>query len=173
MKTVLSLLISLAFCQLLPAQSFFETSRASDGSKVLNGLISRSDIEDDSSFSWFQQNYKLGRADQSAVDAFKKHRNNFQMVIFVGSWCEDTHNLLPGFYRLTDLSDFPDSSISLIGVKEDKTTAHGLTEAFAIEEVPTFIVMYKGKEVGRVVEYGKYGKIDKELGEIVDGLPSN
>jgi hypothetical protein len=27
--------------------------------------------------------------------------------------------------------------------------------------------MKDGKEVGRVVEYGKYGAIDKELGEIV------
>ena len=27
--------------------------------------------------------------------------------------------------------------------------------------------MKDGKEIGRVVEYGKYGAIDKELGEIV------
>jgi hypothetical protein len=30
--------------------------------------------------------------------------------------------------------------------------------------------MKEGKEVARVVEYGKYGQIDKELGEIVGGL---
>ena len=27
--------------------------------------------------------------------------------------------------------------------------------------------MKDGKEIGRVVEYGKYGQVDKELGEIV------
>ncbi|HAI83817.1 MAG TPA: glycerophosphodiester phosphodiesterase, partial [Chitinophagaceae bacterium] len=40
-----------------------------------------------------------------------------------------------------------------------------------IINVPTFIVLdNNGKEVGRVVEYGKYGVIDKELGEIVSRL---
>ena len=33
-----------------------------------------------------------------------------------------------------------------------------------------FIVMKDGKEIGRVVEYGKYGAIDKELGEIVKNI---
>ena len=31
----------------------------------------------------------------------------------------------------------------------------------------TFIVMKGGKEVGRVIEYGKNGRWDKEIGEIV------
>ena len=33
--------------------------------------------------------------------------------------------------------------------------------------VPTIIVMKNGREIGRVVEYGKYGSFDKELGEIL------
>jgi hypothetical protein len=33
--------------------------------------------------------------------------------------------------------------------------------------VPTFIVLKNGKEIGRVVEYGKFGMPDKEIGEIV------
>jgi len=33
--------------------------------------------------------------------------------------------------------------------------------------VPTFIIVKNGREVGRVVEYGKTGNIEKELGEIV------
>jgi hypothetical protein len=35
--------------------------------------------------------------------------------------------------------------------------------------VPTVIVMKEGKELGRVVEYGKYGMVEKELTEIVSG----
>ena len=34
--------------------------------------------------------------------------------------------------------------------------------------VPTIIVMKDGKEIGRVVEYGKNGMFDKELGEIIN-----
>ncbi len=51
---------------------------------------------------------------------------------------------------------------------EAKKTLHHLAEAFQVTNVPTFIVLKNGKEIGRVVEYGRYGMIDKELGEIVN-----
>jgi hypothetical protein len=41
-----------------------------------------------------------------------------------------------------------------------------LSEALGVVNVPTIIVMKEGKEVGRVVEYGKTGVWDKELGDI-------
>ena len=37
-----------------------------------------------------------------------------------------------------------------------------------IINVPTVMVMKEGKEVGRVVEYGHYGMVEKELAEIAD-----
>lgn len=138
--------------------------------KTLKGLLKRSDIENDTSFKWFQQTYQLGTANAAAVNAFKKNGTKFQIVIFGGTWCEDTQNLLPQFYKLADKASYPDSSISLIGVDRQKTTLNNLHNAFHIISVPTFIVMKDGKEIGRVVEYGKYGLIDKELGEIVSAI---
>jgi hypothetical protein len=38
---------------------------------------------------------------------------------------------------------------------------------FNIKNVPTIIALKEGKEVGRVVEYGKTGKWDAEVAEIV------
>ena len=138
--------------------------------KVLRGLLKRADIENDTAFKWFKQNYKLGAPDISAVEAFKKHTKDFQMIVFGGTWCEDTQNLLPQFYRLTDASGYNDSDITLIGVDRAKTTLDHLHNAFHIINVPTFIVMKDGKEVGRVVEYGESGEMVKELGKIVSGL---
>ncbi len=138
--------------------------------KVLKGLLSRAVIESDTTFKWFKDNYKLGRVDAHAVDVFKKKGGSVHIVVFGGTWCEDTQNLLPQLYRLADSSHYADSSITLIGVDRNKKTLDGLSEAFQITNVPTFIVMKDGKEVGRVVEYGKYGFIDKELGEIVERL---
>jgi thiol-disulfide isomerase/thioredoxin len=146
----------------------YETSY--DRGKVLKGVLTRADIESDTAFKWFDGNMKLGKADAFAVDAFHKHAADIKMVIFGGTWCEDTQNLLPQFYRLADKSGFPDSSITLLGVDRAKTTVGNLHKAFDIHKVPTFIIMKDGKEMGRVVEYGKYGQIDKELGEIVNGI---
>lgn len=138
--------------------------------KVLKGLLQRSDIESDTAFKWFKQNMQYGRADDAAVNAFKKNMGKFSVIVFVGTWCEDSQNMLPVFYRLADKAAIPADNIFLIGVDRSKTTSQNLQKAFNVTLIPTFIVMKDGKEVGRVVEYGKYGQIDKDLGEIVNGL---
>ena len=151
-------------------RSYEISTDPNNGEKVLKGLLSRSDIEKDTAFKWFKDNMKFGQADAAAVAAFKQHAQDIQLVVFGGTWCEDTQNLLPVFYRLIDKSGFPDSSITLIGVDRPKTTLYDLHKAFNVTKAPTFIVMKDGKEVGRVEEYGKLGQIDKELGEIVASI---
>jgi len=151
-------------------RSYEISTDPNNGEKVLKGLLSRADIENDTAFKWFKDNMKFGQADAAAVAAFKQHAQDIQLVVFGGTWCEDTQNLLPVFYRLIDKSGFPDSSITLIGVDRPKTTLYDLHKAFNVTKAPTFIVMKDGKEVGRVEEYGKLGQIDKELGEIVASI---
>lgn len=139
--------------------------------KVLKGLLSRADIEADTAFAWFKKNMQYGSADPSAIKTFREKSDSFEVVIFAGTWCEDSQNLLPQFYRLVDKSGFPDSSITLVGVDRNKETLYNLHKVFNIKNVPTFIIMKNGKELGRMIEYGKYGTPDKELSEIVNGAP--
>ena len=169
---IISLFLFLLTNQKLSAQTIqpYETTIDSSNTKILKGLISRTIIESDTSFKWFKQNMQLGQANANAVEAFKQNGSKFQMIIFVGTWCEDTQNLLPVFYRLVNKSGYDENNITLVAVDREKTTLDNLHKAFSIADVPTFIVMKDGKEVGRVVEYGKYGQIDKELGEIVSTL---
>jgi len=141
-----------------------------DNAKVLKGTLKRADIENDTAFGWFKQNMQYGRANDAAIAAFKKNASKFKVVIFFGTWCEDSQNLVPIFFRLVDKSGYPESNITLVGVDRAKTTLNNLQTKYNIVNVPTFIVMKDGKEVGRVVEYGKYGEVDKELGEIVSAL---
>jgi thiol-disulfide isomerase/thioredoxin len=148
----------------------YQVSYDTKGRKVLRGLITRADIENDTAFNWFKKNYNLGKPDVNAVAAFKQHANDFKMLVFAGTWCPDTQNLLPEFYRLTDASGYADSCITLVGVDNAKTTLNNLNTTFHLVDVPTFIVMKNGKEVGRVVEYGETGEAMKELGKIVSLL---
>lgn len=143
------------------------TTIADTETVVLKGYINRSVLESDTAFKWFGENMKWGSADESAVKAFKDHAADFNMIVFGGTWCHDTQNLLPVFYRLVDKSGFPENKINLIAVDRAKTGPDEVTKTYNVTNVPTFIVMHNGKEVGRVVEYGKTGQIDKELGEIV------
>jgi len=141
-----------------------------DRAKVLKGIINRSILENDTSFKWFKENMKWGQADETAVAAFKQKRKQFKLIIFGGTWCEDTQNILPKIYRVVDQSGYSEKNITLVAVDRKKQTINDLHTIYKIKNVPTFIVLKDGKEIGRVVEYGKSGSTEKDLAEIVQSI---
>ena len=154
------------------AQSQAEISRDNNGDKILKGIISRKELENDTAFTWWAENLK-GYTPQSQAVAELKKNQNIQFITFMGTWCDDSKFIIPKFYSLLDAAGFPQDKVSLIGVDRSKKTLSHLAEALNIENVPTIIVMNNGKEIGRVVEYGKYGAFDKELGEIIASIPAS
>ena len=138
--------------------------------KILSGKLNRSVIENDTAFKWFKENIQYGEADAAAVTAIKKNVDKFSLVVVAGTWCHDSWNLLPKFYRLIRTAGFPESKILFIGVDRKKIAFNNLQAPYAILHTPTFIVLQNGKEIGRVTEYGKSGFMEKELGEIIAAL---
>jgi len=141
-----------------------------DRTKILSGKVNRSIIETDTAFAWFKENMQWGEADASAVAAIQKNASKFSLVVVAGTWCHDSNNLIPKLYRLLDKAGYPDSKVLLIVVDRTKKAYKNIQQKYTITNTPTFIVMQKGKEVGRVTEYGKTGFMEKELGEIIAGL---
>ena len=135
---------------------------------VLNGIISKYAIENNIAFaSWYGPNRDAYKPDVSVINAMEAAKGKLQFVIFGGTWCEDTQFIIPKFFKLQELSGVPDNTISFFAVDRKKKTLGNLADAFKITNVPTIIVMKDGKEAGRVVEYGKTGKWDAELAEIL------
>jgi len=153
------------------SQDQFQLSKDHDGSKIFKGLISRDLIEKDTSFRWYAENKKGFTPDKNAVAALKDNKDSIQLLVFMGTWCEDSHFVIPRFFSLLDAAGYPSGKISLIGVDRNKKTLDNLSETLQVTNVPTIIVMKKGKEIGRVVEYGKSGLFDKDLGQLIRPTP--
>lgn len=152
------------------AKPNYQVFTDTNGTKALKGIINKSLLVNDPSFQWFIENGKYGAADASAMAAFQKNGSKISLLVFSGTWCEDSHILLPQFYRLIDKAGFPESKIVLVAVDRTKTAVQNLHIKYQLKTVPTFIVLVNGKEVGRVEEYGKTGYMEKELGEIVAAI---
>lgn len=123
----------------------------------------------DTSFTWLNS-ARTFVPEKNAINALIKNKDSIQLLVFMGTWCEDSHDVIPRLYNMTDAAGFSQDRITLIGVDRKKTTLSHLTEALGIINVPTIMVMKNGKEVGRIVEYGKYGMVDRELGEIINSI---
>jgi thiol-disulfide isomerase/thioredoxin len=168
MKKLMSFFILALFsCSVSLAQNQYQVLVERPGEKSLKGIISREVVEKDTSFKWYAQNLKGYTPNADAIKGLKKNADSIQLLVFMGTWCDDSHVIIPKFFALTDAAGFSKDRITLIGVDREKKTLSHLTEALNIINVPTIIVFQNGREVGRVVEYGKSGLFDKDLADIL------
>jgi len=170
MKKFTLLFVLLVCGRFLFAQSQYEISPDKNGGKIFKGIISREILESDTSFHWYWDNKKAYTPNADALTGLKKQKDSIQLLTFMGTWCEDSHFIIPKFYSLVDAAGFSKDRVTLIGVDREKKTLSHLCEALGVKNVPTIIVLKNGKEIGRVVEFGKYGLFDKELGEILSSM---
>ncbi len=150
------------------AQAGFTSTIDDKNVTILNGIISKNDVAENAAFkNWYPANQASYKADTAIINALANAKDKVQYVVFGGTWCEDTQSILPKFFKLQEESGTSENNISFYGVDRTKKTLGNLTAAFKITNVPTIIVMKDGKEIGRVVEYGKTGKWDAELAALV------
>ena len=154
----------------MSAQNQYQILVERPNEKTFKGIISREVLLSDTSFKWYAENQKGYKPNAAALEGLQKNKDSVQLLSFMGTWCEDSQNIIPKFYSLLDMAQFPSDRVTLIGVDRKKLTLSHLSEALNITNVPTIIVLINGKEIGRVIEFGKYGLFDIELGEILKSL---
>ena len=170
MKKITGFVLALALSTISFSQGQYQVMVERPNEKTFKGIISQDDLLKDTSFKWYAENLKGYTPNAKAVAGLKKYADSIQLLVFMGTWCEDSHSVIPKFYTLLDSAGFSKERVTLIGVDRNKTTLSHLTEALDIKNVPTIIVMKNGKEQGRVIEYGKYGLFDIDLGQIFKAM---
>jgi thiol-disulfide isomerase/thioredoxin len=120
--------------------------------KVIKGLISFEELQRDSAFSWFNKEFNAYRPNGLAISQLKASGREDEIVIFAGTWCGDTKEQLPRFYRILQDANFPMHHVVMHGVDHKKHAIAREDKKFKIERIPTFIILRNGKEIGRIVE---------------------
>jgi thiol-disulfide isomerase/thioredoxin len=164
-------LIALAFglsAKAVHAQTPYTSTVDNQKVTILDGIITKYALQNNDAFKgWYGSNQNGFKLDSNVVAAMEASKGKVQYVIFGGTWCEDTQNILPKFFKLQEASGVSDNAITFFAVDRSKKTLGNVADAFKITNVPTIIVMKDGKETGRVVEYGKGGRWDKDVAELV------
>lgn len=162
------------FIQVVQAQTRHQyvvlADSSEDNAKMLKGIIDKNDLTGDTSFNkWYAESQRIyPRPDTAAVNAFRNNKDKIYFLFFGGTWCEDTHFILPKFYKIQEVSGFPENRITVFAVDRKKNGTGNIAHAMNITRTPTIVVMKDGKELGRLVEYGKTGHWDTELADIIN-----
>ena len=130
-----------------------------EGEIMLLGAINRQGLQSPPFKGWYDPTYQEYTVRLSALGGVSQALRDVEIVVFMGTWCSDSQLEVPQFYKILDALKFPESKLSMYAVDNhpdrNKTTPGGESKTYAIEYVPTFIFLRKGKEIGRIVEYPK------------------
>lgn len=166
MRVLLSLLL-VFICMNTKAQDF---KKVVDGEDTLYvGKINFDVLEQESAFTWFNQPAKKYKPNKKAINYLKANLYKYKLVTVLGTWCSDSHDLVPKLYKVLNASEYPLSEHIMIAVDLEKKGMSGEEEEYDIHHVPTFILYKNHKEVGRIVE-SVNTSVEEDLMAIIKGL---
>jgi thiol-disulfide isomerase/thioredoxin len=148
-KIIIALLTIVTFSLPSEAQSFVRELDQKTEKPLLRGQIKFKDIKNESTLKWINADYQ---AREDVVKKLKVLLPKYRLVVFIGTWCEDTQHLLPQLYRTLEDASYDFNALEMYGVNRRKEGLNAEHLIYNIKYVPTIIVMDRFKEVGRIIE---------------------
>lgn len=168
-KVILPLLLAMIACaSQAQIQAEITPDKEHEGGRIVKGIITAEWLQQDSEYNKIYTGRPPGYTpDAIALEQLRLQRDSVQLLVFMGTWCEDSRFVVPRLFFLLDAAGYPKQKLTIVGTDRNKQAPGNLSQALNVKNVPTIIVFKNGKELGRVIEYGKSGLFDKDLGEIL------
>ncbi len=144
-----------------------EVETTNDGKMLLGHQLKDQFVKEPYS-EWYTKEFNEYALDQKAVGELKKNKiNSHNLIVFIGTWCEDSHRDFPRLMKILEEVNFPESRLTIIAVNRKKESPTGDESKYNVQKVPTIIVEKYGKEIGRIIEMPTTGYIERDLVEIL------
>ena len=140
----------------MDAQNPVQEIQLDTGEMILLGAITKENLLSGSYGTWYTSQYGEYKTDDERISQFQKKLKEFDILLFMGTWCSDSQREVPRFMKILEKAGFPEDQLKIVAVdKRDefyKKSPGGEEKGLNIEYVPTFIFLKKGKEAGRIIE---------------------
>ncbi|WP_299274059.1 hypothetical protein [uncultured Psychroserpens sp.] len=156
-KNITTLIITLAISFHIHAQSINNEVTIEGETPFLLGKIDKTGLTSGHYNSWFSKNYDDYKIDQATISELKSKLSDFNITLFMGTWCGDSKKEVPHFYKILEACNFPKEQLTVIAVSRKpymyKQSPNHDEAGLNIHRVPT-IIFYKNRtEVNRIVEH--------------------
>ncbi len=146
-------------------QKAFDEKR---NNEMLVGLCNREGFKSiQSNFdSVYRSEYSAYTPDAATLELLKKKLKKVKVKIVMATWCGDSKDWVPRFYKVMDQLGYDEKNITLICVDHQKRAEVKGLSGLKIERVPTFIFYKRKRELGRIIETPN-GILEQSILEIV------
>lgn len=147
----------LLFVTFLGTQSFAQVlnQKTMDTKKpheILIGYCDREGFTTCDFDSAYRANYGPYAPDTAVMRMLSPAAGDITVTLIMGTWCDDSKEQVPRFYKILDMLQFDYSKLSLICVDRKKSAPDIDLAGMNIKLVPTFIFYRNYKEIGRITE---------------------
>lgn len=170
MKKITLLLLLLTSLSL--AQNNNNLMTDTKGRQILWGSFDFADLTQPQFIDWYQKGYDNYTPDAKTVKNLKETISDYQIKVFMGTWCGDSKREIPRLIKLFGALNMPKENVQMIAVRGDgefyKQGPNGETLGRNIHRVPTIIISKNGQEVNRIVE-DPVVSLEADLLTIIEG----
>lgn len=156
MKYIVVLILVLV-TNVMFAQDYVLTVDDKKNEPMLMGTITKSLLMENSFGEWFNKSYEIHKLDLKTLGKINKDFSNLTITIILGTWCGDSREFVPPFFKILDSLNFPESNLKIISVNRQKVGIAEEVKDIEVKLVPLFIFYRDGKEIGRIIESPKQG----------------
>lgn len=142
------------------------------GKPFLLGKITLEAFEKNPYREWYQRSYRDYGVDETLIRLFKEKLADYQIQLFLGTWCGDSRREVPRFIKILKEADFPLENLEIIALDRRKgwykKSPGREEEGKDIKKVPTMLFLKKGKEINRIVE-SPVESLEEDMARILNG----
>jgi thiol-disulfide isomerase/thioredoxin len=124
------------------------------GNAMLIGYCNRDGFSSvNSNFdSAYKAEYPIYHADEATIKQLTGKVNDVKVTVVMATWCGDSKEWVPRFYKIMDELNYNYKNLTLICVDRSKKAPETIVDNLNIELVPTFIFYRDEVELGRIIE---------------------
>jgi len=134
--------------------------------EILIGYCTRDGLASSSFSSYFKAEYAKYKPDPAILKEILPKIKGVVITIIMGTWCSDSQEQVPRFFRILDSLGVHIEPLTIICVNKDKQGGPVSLEGLNLEKVPTFIFYRDKKELGRIIE-SPSGTLEKDMLSII------
>ncbi|MDR1877527.1 MAG: thioredoxin [Flavobacteriaceae bacterium] len=147
-----------------------------EGEPMLIGHVTREALTAPEFNDWFSKEYDAYIPDPNVIKKLKGRARLYDIEIYFGTWCSDSHEQLPRLLKILDEMKYPEKNLSMYALNRKKESFYGEQAQKGIDKVPTFIITkgytsrkVRAREIGRIIETPTEKTLELDLYKILIG----
>ena len=116
MKLHLTIAVAFLLCLQVNGQQLNVEITENTTTPYLLGRIDRSGLELDNYKTWFSKNYENYGINTALTNQFASDLKDYNITLFMGTWCGDSKREVPRFYKILEACNFPMDQLTAVAL---------------------------------------------------------